>query len=209
MLSQLRALGYNKTFTMVLNEFATAILTGNFTDRDGATAVLREIPPVGAAAKWTGTNETVARFTGGVNGFAAGDPLQVRVPDGIEYVKVEPTSNATLSVNLRAQDRSCFEATVVTRLSNSSKTYRVTLSRPVIVVSPDRYDQVFVAVTRGRCSSGDFSIDLGGTSSHGSRLPPPTPEPIVIASVFAILLILVATAAWLQRRHKLWSNLGS
>jgi len=207
--SQLRALGYNSTFTEVLNEFATAILTGNFTDRDGATAVLREPPPIGATAKWTGTNETVARFTGEVNGFAAGDPLQVRVPDGIEYVKVEPTSNTTLSVNLRAQDRSCFEATVVTRLSNSSKTYRVTLSRPVIVVSPDRYDQVFVAVTRGRCSSGDFSIDLGGTSSHGSRLPPPTPEPLVIASVLAILLILVASAAWLQHRRKLWSNLGS
>src|SRR5207245_8373882 len=105
--SQRRALGYNSTFTEVLNEFATAILTGNFTDRDGATAVLRELPPVGAAVKWSGTNETVARFTGEVNGFAAGDPLQVRLPDGIEYVKVEPTSNATLSVNLRAQDRSC------------------------------------------------------------------------------------------------------
>src|SRR5207253_4209716 len=105
-----------------------------------------------------------------------------------------------------AQNRSCFEATVVTRLSNSYNTYRVSLSRPVIVVSPDRYDQVFVAVTRGRCSSGDFSIDLGSASSHGSSLPPPTPELMVIATVLALLLIFVATAIWLQRRRKLWSN---
>src|SRR5439155_7859232 len=139
----------------------------------------------------------------------AGDPLQVRVPDGMEYVKVEPTSNATLSVNLRAQNRSCFEATVVTRLSNSSNTYEVTLSRPVMLVSPDRYDQVFVAVTRGRCSSGDFSIDLSSASFHGSSLPPPTPEPIVIASVIALLLLFVSSAVWLQRRRKIRSNPAS
>ena len=207
--SQLRALGYNMTFTEVLNEFATAILTGNFTDREGTTAVLREPPPIGATAKWTGTNETVARFTSSVNGFAAGDPLQVMVPDGMEYVRVEPISNATLSVNLRAQNRSCYEATVVVRLSNSFSRYRVTLSRPVMVVSPDRYNQVFVAVTRGRCSNGDFSIELGSVSPKGSGLSPPTPQPTVIASVLAILLILVATAVWLRRRSKLRSNLGS
>ena len=201
--SQLRTLGYNKTYAQVLNEFASAILTGNFSDSDGATAVLRELPPIGATAKWTGTNETVARFTSGVNGFVVGDQLQVRVPDGIEYVRVEPNSSATLSVDLLAQDRPCFEATVVTRLSNSFKTYRVPLLRPVMVVSPDRYEQIFVAVTRSHCSSGDFSIELGSAAPRGSSLLPPSPEPSVIASVVAIPLILVATAVWLRRRRKL------
>ncbi len=206
---QLRTLGYNKTFTRVLNEFATAILTGNFTDPDGASAVLRELPPIGATAKWTGTNQTVSAFTSGVNGFGAGDSLEVKVPDGIEYVRVEPASSATLSVYLRAQNRSCFEATVITHLANGSKTYRVQLSSPVTVVSPDRYDKIFVAVTRGNCSGGDFSIGLGSTSSQGSSLPPVSSELTAIASALAILLLLGVVALTLQRRRKPPSSPGN
>jgi len=204
--SQLRALGYSRTFEKVLDEFAVAILTGNFTDRDGATAVLRDLPPIGATAEWTGTNETVARFTNGVNGFAVGEPLRVEVPDGIEYVRIESASSAPVYVGLMAQNRSCFEATVVARLPNGSETYRVPLSGPITIASPSKYHQIFVAVTRGRCSSGDFSIQLS-TAPQGSSLPPPSPEPAVVVSALMILILVATAAVWLQHKRKLWSSL--
>ncbi len=207
--SQLHALGYNKTFAGVMNEFATAMLTGNFTDRDGAGAVLRQLPPIGATTKWTGANQTVSTFTTGVNGFAAGAPLQVEIPGGTEFIRVQPASDATLYIDLRAPDRPCFESAVITRKAGGFATYAVQPSRPVRLLTPDVYNDVFVAVTRGHCSSGQFSVSLNYAPPQGLNLLPLGPELTVFASAIAILLVLVVAAVIFRRRRNPSPNPGS
>ncbi len=200
--SQLKALGYHKTSAELMNEFATAILTGNFTDRNGAGAVLRSLPPIGAMAKWTGTNETVATFTGPANGFNAGDHLWVNLPDGFEYVRIEPDSNASLSVGLQAQNRSCFDATVVARQGDRFTTYKVGASSRAIVPSPDKYDRILVAVTKGSCASGDFSIVLGTVKPEAHGLVPSGTALAALLSALAIIVVLVAAFVFQRRRTR-------
>jgi hypothetical protein len=166
---QLRALGYKETLAQVTDDFAAAILTGNFTDRDGASAVLRQLPPIAATATWTGANQSISAFTAGVNGFSPGDPLEVRIPYGIEYVRVKATSNSTVSVGVRAQNASCFTAKVVAQRGGHFDTRQIPQSAPLTITSPGGYDDLFVAVTRGVCSSGEFSVFLwtGGPEDGG------------------------------------------
>jgi hypothetical protein len=166
---QLRALGYKETLAQVTDDFAAAILTGNFTDRDGASAVLRQLPAIAATATWTGANQSISAFTAGVNGFSPGDPLQVRIPYGIEYVRVKATSNSTVSVGVRAQNASCFTAKVVAQRGGHFDTRQIPQSAPLAIASPGGYDDIFVAVTRDVCSSGEFSVFLwtGGPEDGG------------------------------------------
>jgi hypothetical protein len=166
---QLHALGYQKTSAQLMNEFATAMIIGNFTDKDGAAAVLRSLPPLATTRSWTGTNQTASTFTNSVNGFSSGDHLRVNLRDGMEFVSVEPISGAPIAVDIRAQNRSCFVATVIGRHGTSYATFRVGPEGPAVVLSPAEYDHLFVAVTRGSCADGSFSLLLG-TVRGGSGL---------------------------------------
>ena len=198
---QLHALGYDKTFAKVMNEFASALLTGNFTDRDGAGFVLRQLPPIAATAEWTGTNQSVSAFTSAVNGFAAGDRLQVETPGGTEFVRVRPASDAALSIEVLAPNSACFEATVIARSGNDFTTYGLQ-SGTGALASPNIYDDIFVAITKGNCSSGEFSVFLSNVQVQGLGLLTLSPELLVFAAVLAILVALVVTAIFLQRGRK-------
>ena len=204
---QLRALGYDKTLGQVMNEFARAMLTGNFTDRDGAVTVLRGLPPVGATTTWTGTNQTVSVFTNSVNGFTAGDALYVQIAGGMEFARIKPDSATGLSVQLSAQDRSCFDASVVARKGNGSTIYRMDPSNPALVPSPDKFDEIFVVVTRDACASGLFSIDLGTFRPREAGLLPSWAGTAALIAVAVALLILMALTIRSARRRKAKSDL--
>jgi hypothetical protein len=198
--SQLRALGYKETLAQVTDDFAAAILTGNFTDRDGASAVLAQPPPIAATATWAGANQSISAFTAGVNGFRPGDPLEVHVPYGIEYVRVKPASNSTVSVGLRAQNASCFAAKVVESRGGNFYTSQIPPSAQLIVTSPGRYDDIFVAVTRGVCSNGEFSVFLGAASPQGGELGA-SGAFYLYAALAAIVMAVAFVAVILSRRR--------
>ncbi len=194
---QLRALGYQKTSAQLMNEFATAMITGNFTDKDGAAAVLRSLPPISTTRSWTGTNQTVSTFTSSVNGFSSGDHLRVNLPDGMEFVEVEPTSGAPLAVDIRAQNRSCFDATVIGRQGIHYAIYNVGQNGPARVPSPAGYDHLFVAVTKGSCADGSFSIVLGTFNPGGlGYLSSAWPVAVILALVIIVSLIAASTYRW-------------
>jgi hypothetical protein len=197
---QLRALGYDKTLERVMDEFGAAMLTGNFTDRDGAAAVLGKLPPIGAGATWTGTNQSVSSYTTAVNGFRTGDPLEVRIPYRIEFVDVRPTSAATLSVGLRTENMSCFAAKVVTRQGGSSTSYPVSQSAPAILASPNKYDGIFVVVSRGTCSNGKFSVSLEAVRPESKGLLE-TLGSVVYGILLAIGLSVAVAMVWFLRRR--------
>jgi hypothetical protein len=198
--AQLRALGYKENLAQVTSDFAAALLTGNFTDRDGASAVLGQLPPIAATATWTGANQSISAFTAGVNGYRPGDALEVRIPFGFEYVRVSPSSNSTLSVGLRAQNASCFAAKVVARRGGSFDTLQVPQSAMLTIASPKSYDDIFVAVTRGACPNGEFAILLG---SGGPQRGGPGGSGVLFtyAPFAGIVLALALLALGLNRRR--------
>ncbi len=196
--AQLRALGYKETLAQVTDDFAAAMLTGNFTDRDGAAAVLRQLPPIAATATWTGANQSISAFTAGVNGFGPGDPLQVRIPFGIEYVRIKASSNSTVSLGLRAQNASCFTAKVVEERGGSFDTLQVPQSAPLTIKSPGGYDDIIVAVTRGVCSNGEFSVFMGAGAPEGGGLGGYGPL-FLYAALAAVAVVLALVVLWKRR----------
>ena len=196
---QLHAMGYQKTSAQIMNDFASAMITGNFTDKDGAAAVLRSIPPIATAKSWTGTNQTVSTFTNQVNGFSPGNHLSVDLPDGMEFIQVEPTSGAPLAINVRAQNKSCFVATVVARQGTSFGVYEVGQEGGAILPSPDRFDQLLVVVTRSNCPDGSFSVVLGTFNPGGLGY---LPSVWLLATLLGSALIVVLVAAFTYRRTK-------
>jgi hypothetical protein len=197
--TQLRALGFKETLAQVTDDFAAAILTGNFTDRDGASAVLSKLPPIAANATWTGANLSISAFTAGVNDFRPGDTLQVRVPYGIEYVRVKASSNSTVSVGLRAQNASCFAAKVVARRGGNFDTRQIPQSASLTITSPGEYDDIFVAVTRGVCASGEFSVFLGtGGPQDGGLGGRALFFYVPLAAV--VMTLALAAALWIRMR---------
>jgi hypothetical protein len=196
---QLHASGYQKTSAQIMNEFATAMITGNFTDKDGATAVFRRLPPMATITSWTGTNQTVSTFTSTVNGFSRGDHLSVSLPDGMEFAQVEPASGAPLAVEIRAQNRSCFDATITGLRGTHYVSYHVGPERRAVVLSPAEYDHLFVAVTRGSCADGSFSILLGTVAGEFGLLPS---GGWPVAVLLALALIVALVTAYLYRLRK-------
>ncbi len=177
----LKGLGYNKTLGGIMNEFAATMLTGNFSDRSGAAAVLRKLPPIGGSLNWTGTNRTLSTFTKEANGFPIGSTLQVASVGGTEYLQIKPTSGMALTIDLKAQNLSCFSSRVIARGPGVSTTFIVPPSGHVLLQSPDKYEDIFVAVTRSGCSEGIFSVSLS--------YEPASP------GIFGILPYLVLAAA--------------
>ena len=196
---QLHALGYKLTSAQLMNEFATALITGNFTDKDGAAAVLRSLPPIGTIRSWTGTNQTVSTITIPVNGFSSGDHLRVSLPDGMEVVEVEPTSGAPLSIDIRAQNRSCFDATVIGRQGTHHAIYKVGQNGPAVVPSPAGFDRLYVAVTKGSCANGSFSVVLG-TINPGGLGYLQSAWPVLVILALTIIVVLVAGYAYRRGR---------
>jgi len=200
-MGQLHVLGYRKTSAQLMNEFATAMITGNFTDQDGGAAIRRSLPPIGTTRSWTGTNQTVSTFTSAVNSFSPGDHLSVSLPDGIEFVQVEPVSGTPLAVDIRAQNRSCFVATVIGRQGNSTAVYTVGQG-PALLPSPARFDHLFVAVTKGSCKDGSFSISLG-TFNPGGLGYIPSVRPAAVLLALTIVVVLVAAFIYrLRKSHR-------
>ena len=197
--SQLQALGYRETLQQVMSEFGAAMLTGNFTDQNGAAAVLRQMPPIGATVEWTGTNQSVSTFAAPVNEFGVGDPLKVRVPYGIEYVRVQPASEAAISVEFNAQNASCFASKVVTRQGGTFATHPISQSAPLILSTPNRYDDIFVVVSRGPCSSGEFSVVLS-TVAPGETRSERGPDYVFYFVLLGFVVALAVTTALARRR---------
>ena len=195
---QLHAMGYQKSSAQLMNEFAIAMITGNFTDKDGAASVLRSLPPIAAAGSWTGTNQTISSFTNSANGFSRGNHLAVGLPDGIEFVEVEPASGVPLAIDIRAQNRSCFDASVIGREGTHYTIYHIGPERPVVVLSPNEYDHLFVTVTRGSCGESNFSILLGTVAGELGLLPSGIWP---VAVLLALALIVVSVTAFIFRHR--------
>lgn len=168
--AQLMKLGFHKTTLDVMNEFGASILTGNFTDRDGAGAVLRLGPPIAGVVSWTGSNATLSSFTHEANGLPVGFPLQVRNPFGIEYVKINPVSDKSVSIGISNSNSSCFEDSLVTHNSSGFQVYHGSASSSFFELDhPQSYDRIFLVVTRARCSDGEFTVRLDAPSASVSQ----------------------------------------
>ncbi len=197
---QLQALGYQKTSAQLMNEFAAAIITGNFTDKDGAAAVLRRLPPIATTRSWTGTNQTVSMFTSSVNAFSPGDQLLVGHPDGMEFIQVEATSGAPLAIDIRVQNRSCIDATVIGRQGTHYAIYNVGQEGPAVVPTPAGYDHLFIAVTRGICPDGSFSVVLGTVNPRGLGIISSLIGQVAVLLALAMIVVLVAAFIYRHRR---------
>jgi hypothetical protein len=193
----LNSMGYHKTSAQLMNEFATAMITGNFTDKDGGAAVLRSLPPIATTTSWTGVNQTVSTFTNRVNGFSPGAHLSVSLRDGMEFVEVRPASGASLAIDIGAQNRSCFDATVIGQHGARYTTYKAGPEGPAVITSPAAYDHLFVAVTRGNCRDGNFSILLGAPNPVRSGI---IPSVWPAAVILGLAVIAVLFAAFIYRR---------
>ena len=191
--AQLQRFGYRETLAQVMSDFGAAMLNGNFTSADGAAAVLRLNPPVGSVTDWNGTDEMVTTFTSDVNGHRVGDKLSITVPHGIEFVKVNPESGVTLSLKLSAENLSCFAGKVVARQGTKSTTWSIGPSG-ITLDSPNNYDDVFIVVSRGSCSSGEFQVSLQAGLSGSQEV-----ASYLGATVLACLagaVAIIAVAAW-------------
>jgi hypothetical protein len=196
--AQLRGSGYGESLSQVMSDFGAAMLTGNFTQADGASAVLRSSPPIGTTTVWNGTGAMVSTFTSGVNGHRAGDKLKITVPYGIEFVRVRPDSGTPLSVKLNASEPSCFASKVVAR--EGSKFVAASIGPTGFTLrAPNTYSDLIVVVSRGSCSNGEFALSLQAGSS-GTQGSPLFEETMVFAIVAA--LIAVFTFSYLRLRPR-------
>jgi hypothetical protein len=197
---QLHTLGSQKTSAQLMNEFASAMITGNFNDQDGGAVVRRSLPPIGTTRSWTGSNQTISTFTNSVNGFSPGDHLSVSLPDGIEFVQVEPASRTPLAVDIRAQNRSCIVASVIGRQGNMSAVYKVGQEGPAILPSPATFDRLFVAVTKGSCKDASFSVVLGTVNPGGLSILSSVVGQEAVLLALAMIVLLIAGFNYRRRR---------
>lgn len=91
---------------------------------------------------------------------AVGTPLRVAHAYGIDYLRLRASTRTTMMISFTGDDGTAFRADVALTKGGIYTVHKLSEGKPVIVESPDQYDEICIVITRGEAGTGAYSVTI-------------------------------------------------
>ena len=92
---------------------------------------------------------------------SAGTPLRVAHAYGIDYLRLRASTRKTMVISFTGDVETAFRADVALARGDTYTVHPLAEGKPVIVKSPDQYNEICIVITRGAAGTGAYSVKIG------------------------------------------------